>query len=281
MSNKPIVFLHIGPHKTGTTSIQYALATNRQKLLENDIHYPVAGCPIVQSESKYGQHELYWFLAKKKKVKNDDPWQRLREEVEKAATKTVIISAEGLSSCDDKKIKLINRYLSDFDVRIILYTRSIEAWIISSYKQYVKSSKYVSSFHDFYEDYLINRSFDNLIYKWSSHFGHDNIIVRDFDEAIKSRGLLQDFASALELPGDILEHSKLVMNESPSDHLISVLWVLNKLERTLGIEGNSILGRIKRHVLRRTFGGQLVIRFLRPFSFRGFPTVPEERVTHD
>src|ERR1044072_5459246 len=48
---KRVCYIHIGPHKTGTTSIQVFLKENRSKLLK-------AGCFAPETRNLYGGHHL-------------------------------------------------------------------------------------------------------------------------------------------------------------------------------------------------------------------------------
>lgn len=77
--------VHVGPHKTGTTSIQQALADNYEHLLENGVVYPVTG-----RDTRRNHHELI-------RAAHRGEWEtfsRLRDEVEGYGT--VVISTETL-----------------------------------------------------------------------------------------------------------------------------------------------------------------------------------------
>ena len=46
---KRVCYIHVGPHKSGTTSIQWFLQENRAELLKQ-------GCFVAKSETKRGAH---------------------------------------------------------------------------------------------------------------------------------------------------------------------------------------------------------------------------------
>ena len=57
---RPVLFIHAGLHKTGTTALQKSLAQNRESLGAHGILYPAAGCP----GDAPAQHNIAWQLAR-------------------------------------------------------------------------------------------------------------------------------------------------------------------------------------------------------------------------
>ncbi|MDE2318181.1 MAG: hypothetical protein KGK02_00610 [Rhodospirillales bacterium] len=57
---RPVLFVHAGLHKTGTTALQACLAQNREALRAQGILYPTAGCP----GDAPAQHNIAWQLAR-------------------------------------------------------------------------------------------------------------------------------------------------------------------------------------------------------------------------
>lgn len=51
------IYIHIGPHKTGTTTLQFSLFLNKDKLKKNGILYPDSG---IISAKLPGHHNLAW-----------------------------------------------------------------------------------------------------------------------------------------------------------------------------------------------------------------------------
>ncbi len=54
------VYLHIGTHRTGSTSIQRFMANAEEALAEQGIIYPKTGRPDTDWTNQYGHHELAW-----------------------------------------------------------------------------------------------------------------------------------------------------------------------------------------------------------------------------
>ena len=59
------IFVHIGTHKTGTTSIQKFARSNEEKLKMKGFFYP--GYSILGKKEHYGHHHIAHALAMQKK----------------------------------------------------------------------------------------------------------------------------------------------------------------------------------------------------------------------
>ena len=89
MNNLKTIIIHIGPHKTGTTTLQNALYINREFLLSNDIFIPCAGRRNIKSAA---HHNLAWELLKDSAYRPEyGNWENLIREVESCQQKTIII----------------------------------------------------------------------------------------------------------------------------------------------------------------------------------------------
>jgi chaperonin cofactor prefoldin len=167
------IFLHIGLHKTGSTSIQYFLSYNRKLLAQLGYLYP----------SKKLNH-CYLASALKTSHKNNysPEWEQTIEEIENSNLDKIIISSEVF--VESKTSEIIDRLaekLKDYQVKIIVYIRRQDRKIESSFTQRVKSGIAYNSL----EQYL--QKADSVNYwktlkDWSKVFGIDNIIVRPLEK---------------------------------------------------------------------------------------------------
>jgi len=135
---KRVCYIHIGPHKSGTTSIQWFLQENRAELLKHGYFVP-------ESETKRGAHyALAEGLAGLDVGQHREPLvaNSIRAIAETPA-EAVIISSEALEG-----ILQHRRYTEAFFKRIgelnlepklILFPRNQPQWINSSYAFSVKS----------------------------------------------------------------------------------------------------------------------------------------------
>ena len=102
------IYIHIGPHKTGTTTVQKGLWINRERLKENDYLCPKSGQPYPQSA---GTHNLAWQLGSNKKFSAESgTWDDLVKEIGKSGQPdNVILSSEAFSNLSLKEIKIIKK----------------------------------------------------------------------------------------------------------------------------------------------------------------------------
>ena len=108
------IILHIGTHKTGSTTIQAGLKANRRMLLRYGIDYPQMG--VVGQ----GHHNIAFDLA-------DHRWYipafggftRLVQHIHRSVVPTTIISAEQFSRLSDQQIARLAEPLAPC-VRIVV-----------------------------------------------------------------------------------------------------------------------------------------------------------------
>jgi hypothetical protein len=166
------VFLHIGLHKTGSTSIQYFLSHNRKRLAELGYLYPskrINHCNLASALKKYSENNYY------------PEWEKTIKEIESSNLEKIIISSEVfVESKTDEIIKRLAEKLKNYQTKIIVYIRRQDRILESSFTQKVKSGVAYNSL----EHYLQKRSSVNYWEKidaWSRVFGVDNIIVRPLE----------------------------------------------------------------------------------------------------
>lgn len=264
MSSGPHIVLHIGTHKTGTTSIQDALRVAEERLLQQGILFPQTGRPHGQS----GQHMLAWAAIKNKQHKLPEPatpvWDALQEEMLAARPRMTILSSEGFEQASRGEINAIKQQLREHTVTVIVYLRNPRAYLRSAYKQQVKMGKCHISFRQFIEKNIDGCDYRSLVYRWADAFGEESVRVRLFEVASK-RGLLRDFARTIGFDEDLLSE-EVRTNVSPSDEVIRVVRYLNLFEFKLfsGTHNNTmrrgIIERIRRRLLRGGHAARAVIR---------------------
>lgn len=137
-----MIFLHIGPPKTGTTTIQRFLNINKKKLENKGILYPKSGI------KNSGQHNLAWELLDYYEYdKKYGTWSDLFNEIDK--NEKIVISSEFFSLLDENGIEKLYRKLRHYEVKIILYLRRQDRLYNSTYVEEIKSGKALCSFKDF------------------------------------------------------------------------------------------------------------------------------------
>ena len=125
---KRICYIHVGPHKSATTSIQWFLQENRAELLKQ-------GCFVPESETKRGAHHV---LAEG--LAGLDVGQHRQSIVTKSvraiaqtSSDAIIISSEALEGILDsrKHAEVFFGHIRDlnFEPKLVLFPRNQPQWI--------------------------------------------------------------------------------------------------------------------------------------------------------
>jgi hypothetical protein len=242
-------FLHIGTEKTGTTTIQYFLARNRKLLLEDGFLYPYS--PEEKDEPKFSgctHTKLAAFstnrlqdMHKYLKISNSEDLLKFQNEFQKELTqelnqtkaKTIIFSNEHCSSrlVLKEEIEQLKKLLEPFfeELKIIIYWRRQDKFLLSSYSTAVIGGRTKPFALPSKE--IIKQRYDywNILQKWESVFGKENIIVRVFEREQMFEGdPLSDFTNFLGI--DIKKRYKTVkvLNESLDIDSLEFLRIINR-----------------------------------------------------
>lgn len=136
------LIIHIGMHKTGTTSIQHALDANYASLRSRRILYPKAG-RVRNGEIMSRHHPLAWSLM----GETDQPLsvhiEPLRQEVKDAAPSVVILSSEHLCGANlpPNVLQDIKQIFPSADRTWIIYLRRQDRLAMSRYAENIKTGK--------------------------------------------------------------------------------------------------------------------------------------------
>lgn len=146
------VIIHIGPHKTGTTSIQAALARGRSVLEKHDIAYLHNTVTVALAKQLCAQN----YEAASESV------SELSNAISVLPQGQVLISNEDFSGHFPgraasrriyrtllKNLQLIAKNLEPHRVRFIFFERDQEEWLFSCYGQVVRYRSKYSSFADY------------------------------------------------------------------------------------------------------------------------------------
>jgi hypothetical protein len=206
------VFLHIGTHKTGTTSLQTFLTSNEQCLERNGIFLPGSGRPWPGG----GHHNLAWELMGDGRF---DPrsgsWRDALGEIRSRNPPAVCMSSEDFEYLQRRPDSLsrIKQELNSigYEVRIVVYLRPQADYIESLYIEMAKQLVPVG-----FREYLgeIFRSgaltvrnswthtfdYSQLLDPFAKAFGTGGMVVRPYRANRRAKYLLNDFISIIS-PG--------------------------------------------------------------------------------
>tara|TARA_R110002096_G_scaffold43420_3_gene117048 strand:- start:1711 stop:2862 length:1152 start_codon:yes stop_codon:yes gene_type:complete len=199
-------YLHIGIGKTGTSTIQKFLHTNRKALLKQKAWYPSSPAMASGRQIRLGAYalrdDLYTDPRKVLKFTLDElPAFRvefaetLAKEISEipAEVKTVIFSDEGLCSLNSpEEIGRIHDLLKPWfsSVDVIVYLRRQDMHSVSQHSQHLKAGrvgrKLLRSSHLY--------DFNAYLDLWARVFGEEHVIPRIFERSRFPKGdVLHDF----------------------------------------------------------------------------------------
>jgi hypothetical protein len=221
--------------KTGTTTLQRLMANVAETLKNQGILYPLAGRG---GDAGAAHHLLTWCIRGRHGYTDQSCWGMLRDELDAASTKLAVVSAEGFSAFTAEEVATVARHLSGHDVRVLVYFRNQRDYILSYYKQYVKSNrmKYRHSLRRFLSEQLHRCDYAALIDRWSAAFGSGSVEFRLFDKVKREPGLVEDYLTAIGAANVTLEKSQTresSANLSPTDDGTRLLRLLNSVEAVL------------------------------------------------
>ncbi len=194
--------LHIGMHKTGSSSIQRFFSRNRHLLRMLGVSYPDAFAPDGKRLSKH--NNLFEAMSHEKDMGEPHPVYgpsetmivELADEVRRS--KVTLISAEGLSGEFDIFAERFSVLRDRVPVTVIVYLRRQDDWIRSFHAQMVRMGE-MRSLPEFLEDPDVQRHLDyaDLLGRWETALGRDTLQVEIFPPR---DNLLQSFLKAASLP---------------------------------------------------------------------------------
>ena len=161
-------YLHLGFHKTATTSFQLSCGNNREKLIEEGIYYP----KFEYQERKgnrwnhSGNIRLLCQPQKRKKLKNKKLFNKLEYEKSLTQTNDLLLSGEGFSCMKRDELEALKKDLLDngFLIKAFGLVRSPYSFACSALQQTIKNGKFHSliGLGDAYSPYVAGNNKNHL-----------------------------------------------------------------------------------------------------------------------
>ncbi|MEZ9906682.1 hypothetical protein AB4343_17885 [Vibrio breoganii] len=236
------VYIHIGTHKTGTTTIQHVLRQNELSLK----HEGFQVLPVPES--------LKNIRYKKDRI-NPNESSTIKNELAITESKS-IISWEGFSGDykDGYENSLniasnLKSIFSGYNVYIVVYIRNQLDFIKSIYLQEIHEG-HCFTLDEFLEEYEIIEKFDwkILLDNYSKIFGSEQLIVRNYDGA----NIVKDFGLVVE--SNVIQNVKLTKSKNIG---------YKKQALSFSREVNAFLDPVEKKMLRG---------ILQSSSFSSFPS---------
>ena len=246
------IILHVGIHKTGTTSIQRTLKAGSDILKRNGIHYLESigkengnhgdlYAAFCSEPAAWGRYRRHGKSAASVADRVEETLQNVGDELGKVTAEVVIISSEHLCQLPEENLRRLQAWLSQFGtVHAVYYLRNIESWMNSNSQQIAKGG--LKAKPTLYQD-AIHRMYDFPI-NYLNVFGSEYVNFVKFEEAVRS-GLCNSMLQLFGLP--TLEQMNIVeirFNESVSDQAVESFFILNGLRPSLKYRRNAKLRSI-------------------------------------
>jgi hypothetical protein len=218
---KRICYIHVGPHKTGTTSIQWFLQENGAELLKQDYFVP-------ESETKRGAHHaLAEGLAGLDVGEHREPLvARSIAAIAETPAQAIIISSEALEGLfrNRQNTKAFFNRVRELNLqpKLILFPRNQPQWINSSYASTVKSFRRSDSFESCAFGFA--QSPDARFSRWielAETHGAE-LIARPFSRETFRRGVIPEFLQSIGITSSQFRDRAVRRNEAVGPFTVSV-----------------------------------------------------------
>jgi hypothetical protein len=258
---KGSLLLHIGPHKTGTTSVQSAFHTARRELARHGVRY--AGPdrhPVVAAQAAIEAPG-----GGPRRARSIGSWRAILREVTRARRDRVVLSSEWFA---DAEPEAIGRIVGDLDptrVHVVVTLRSLAQILPSQWQQYVAAGSTLA-----YEPWLESifgapaqiatptfwhrHRHDRLVARWAEVVGPGNVTAVVVDD--RDRGaVLRAFEDLVGIPRGTLAAEPDRLNRSFTFAETELLRALNaafgraiddaNLRLNLGLYGTAAAMRLR------------------------------------
>lgn len=183
--------LHIGLPKTGSTSLQVALAANREVLRRHGLTYPETGIGGANQAKHIGLSMVLNGAAPGDVGMTEDWIERFRTET--AGTDTCILSSESFSRLE--KPEVVTSLIPRDRTLVVMYVREPVMQIASFYKERVRVANMTMSFREFAGYW--HPPYFSVAEKWASVFGKENILIRLNRRDDGPWNIVSDFANLI------------------------------------------------------------------------------------
>lgn len=242
------LYIHIGTHKTGSSTLQLFFYQNRERLKQLGFFYPTEGTyykPLGMKASKKGGQcflvfamtGLYpdWFkLNDQYPQKKEECIKEIREHILPYQDYAdILISTEHFFRKVKPEDILAIFEGMNFNLKLIIYLRRQDHFLESLYNQSTKNARYQDSFEQFVNQQIQDKGsycyFYPKLLEFASIFGQENIIVRPFEIGqFYHQNLIEDFLNILGLSLDETFSLPAYQNESLPTELIQLMVLLQQ-----------------------------------------------------
>jgi hypothetical protein len=218
---KRLCYIHMGPHKTGTKSIQWFLKENRTELLKRGYFVPESG-------NIHGGHHaiIRDFCGQELPEHQRSAASNFARALEKTRSEAVILSSEaldGLLRKRDYAEALFHRLGKlNLEPKLVLFVRNQSQLINSRYAQVIKGFRCCESFEAFVQGLTQRPDFRySPLIELTDAF-HTELIPRRFNEETIAHGVVAAFLQAIGIDPSQFPDTGVRRNSAAGPFTISV-----------------------------------------------------------
>ncbi len=220
--SKRVCYIHLGPHKTGTSSIQWFLKENRTEFLKHGYFVPESG-------ARHGAHHAIVrnLCGQQLPERHASAGSNFARALEETPCEAVVISAEDLHHLLGKR-----EYAEAFFGRLeklnlkpklVIFPRNQSQWINSRYAEVVKGFRQSEPFQTFATTMATRHhamKFSTWIELAAAH--QTELIARPFTNETISRGVVPEFLLAIGINPSQFRVTETRRNEAVGPFTVSV-----------------------------------------------------------
>ena len=218
---KRLCYIHVGPHKTGTTSIQWFLQENREEFVKHGYFVP-------EAERRRGAHHaLAEHLCGLDVGDHREPLvTKFTQALTDTPCEAIIISSEALEGFLESKkyaAALFSRVRElNLEPKVILFPRNQPQWINSSYASSVKSFRRSDPFESCGLGFA--QSSGSRFSRWPelAEAYRFELIARPFTKQTISSGVIRQFLDSVGINSERFESREIRRNEGVGPFTVSV-----------------------------------------------------------
>ncbi len=239
MSENKTIYLHIGQPKTGTSSIQKYCDINSERLAEMGLIYE--RMPFVYPRT--GKRRNAHFLCTGVELDGVSVQDRIKQGLdivkEQLSRGNVLLTDERLwnylapNDYDALHTMLDFAKQNDAQLKVIVYLRAQDNWIVSLYHQHIRAGRLVPGWDEYINDIPSTTQLDykKALDDIAGIVGKENLIVRVYDRNSFPNGKIEDdFLTAVGIEQDKgLKSLKAESNPSLTNNYAEMTRILNRL----------------------------------------------------
>jgi hypothetical protein len=216
-----LCYIHIGPHKTGTSSIQWFLKRNRAELLKHGYFVPESGA------NRGAHHALVEKLSGLEVGEHREPLvaRSIRALLE-TSCEAIVISSEALAGILGRRkhaVLFFSRIEElNLEPKLILFPRNHPQWINSSYASSVKGFRRWAPFQPYALGFVQSPGarFSRWIELANAHAAE--LIARPFTKETIVRGVIPEFLQSIGIKSSQFRDGEIRRNERVGPFTVSV-----------------------------------------------------------